>query len=64
MTARRCGPPAASIDLKDGAAAGAEPVHAEGPFGTLDAQGFTVTDKGTSIQFAARRGLVLNGAQP
>ena len=31
----------ASIDLKNGAAAGAEPVHAEGPFGTLDAQGFT-----------------------
>ena len=36
----------ASLDLKNGAAAGAEPTHAEGPFGTLDAQGFTVTDKG------------------
>ena len=36
----------ASIDLKNGAAAGAEPTHAEGPFGTLDAQGFTITDKG------------------
>ena len=37
----------ASLDLTRGAAAGAEPVHAEGPFGTLDAQGFTATDKGT-----------------
>jgi lipopolysaccharide export system protein LptC len=52
----------ASIDLKNGAAAGAEPTHAEGPFGTLDAQGFTVTDKGTAIQFTAPAHLVLNGA--
>ena len=29
----------AALDLKNGAAAGAEPTHAEGPFGTLDAQG-------------------------
>ena len=42
----------AAIDLKNGAAAGAEPVHAEGPFGTLDAQGFTLVDKGANIQFA------------
>ena len=51
----------ASLDLKNGAAAGAEPTHAEGPFGTLDAQGFTVTDKGTAIQFAGPAHLVLNG---
>ena len=36
----------ASIDLKNGAAANAEPVHAEGPFGTLDAQGFTAHRQG------------------
>ena len=54
----------ASIDLKIGAAAGAEPTHAEGPFGTLDAQGFAVTDKGTAIQFTAPAHLVLNGASP
>ena len=53
----------ASIDLKSGAAASAEPTHAEGPFGTLDAQGFTVTDKGTAIQFAGPAHLVLNGAR-
>jgi lipopolysaccharide export system protein LptC len=53
----------ASIDLKNGAAAGAEPVHAEGPFGTLDAQGgFTLVDKGSTIQFAGPAHLVLNGA--
>ena len=54
----------ASIDLKNGAAASAEPVHAEGPFGTLDAQGFTVVDKGTNIQFSGPAKLVLNGANP
>ena len=53
----------ASIDLKAGAAAGAEPVHAEGPFGVLDAKGgFTLTDKGTEVQFAGPAHLVLNGA--
>jgi lipopolysaccharide export system protein LptC len=55
----------ASLDLARGAAAGSEPVHAEGPFGTLDAQGgFTATDKGTSIVFAGPAQLVLNGATP
>jgi lipopolysaccharide export system protein LptC len=52
----------ASVDLKQGAAAGGEPVHAEGPFGTLDAQGFTLLDKGSTIQFAGPAHLVLNGA--
>lgn len=54
---------AATLDLKAGAAAGAEMVHAEGPFGTLDAQGFAVTDKGTIMQFGGPGRLVLNGAQ-
>jgi lipopolysaccharide export system protein LptC len=51
----------ASIDFRNGAAAGAEFTHAEGPFGTLDAQGFTVTDKGAAIQFPGPAHLVLNG---
>ena len=54
----------ASIDLKKGAAASAEPTHTEGPFGTLDAQGFTATDQGTAVQFAGPAHLVLNGASP
>jgi len=53
----------AALDLKNGAAAGAEPVHAEGPFGRLDsAGGFTATDKGEQIFFAGRSHLLLNGA--
>jgi lipopolysaccharide export system protein LptC len=52
----------ASIDLKAGAAASGQPTHAEGPFGTLDAQGFTMTDKGTAIQFSGPAHLFLNGS--
>jgi lipopolysaccharide export system protein LptC len=54
----------ASMDLNRGAAAGSEPVHAEGPFGTLEAQGFTLTDKGALIDFTGPAKLVLNGASP
>ncbi len=50
----------AAIDLKNGAGAGSEPVHAEGPFGTLDAQGFVLTDSGGAIQFSGPARLVLN----
>lgn len=52
----------ASMDLKLGAAASDQPTHAEGPFGTLDAQGFTVVDKGAAIQFIGPAHLVLNGS--
>jgi lipopolysaccharide export system protein LptC len=51
----------ASIDVKAGAAAGSQPTHVEGPFGVLDAQGFTVMDKGTAIDFPGPAHLVLNG---
>src|SRR4051812_5541177 len=57
-------PASASIDLKNGAAASSEPTHAEGPFGVLDAQGFTLTDKGSAIQFTGPAHLVLNGSSP
>jgi lipopolysaccharide export system protein LptC len=53
---------AATVDLKVGAASSAELVHAEGPFGSLDAQGFSVTDRGTVMHFAGPGRLVLNGA--
>jgi lipopolysaccharide export system protein LptC len=52
----------ASVDLKAGAAASADPVHVEGPFGTIDAQGFTVTDKGAALHFTGPAQAVLNGA--
>jgi lipopolysaccharide export system protein LptC len=52
----------ASIDIKAGAAAGSEPVHVEGPFGVLDAQGFAVMDKGAAIDFPGPAHVILNGA--
>jgi len=52
----------ASIDIKNGSATGKVPVHIEGPFGTLDAQAFSVTDKGTAMQFTGPAHVVLNGA--
>jgi lipopolysaccharide export system protein LptC len=53
----------ASIDLKGGAAAGTEAVHATGPFGKLDAQGgFTAADNGQQIFFSGPAKLLLNGA--
>jgi lipopolysaccharide export system protein LptC len=53
----------ASIDVRAGAAAGSEPVHVEGPFGVLDAQGFTVMDKGSAIDFPGPAHVVLNGVE-
>jgi len=50
----------ATIDLKSGGAAGADPVSAEGPFGTLDAMGFASVDKGSVVQFTGPARLVLN----
>jgi lipopolysaccharide export system protein LptC len=54
---------AATIDTKAGAAASDQMVHVEGPFGTLDAQGFVMTDRGTAMQFAGPGRLVMNGSR-
>jgi lipopolysaccharide export system protein LptC len=54
---------AATLDLKAGAATSSAQVHAEGPFGTLDAQGFALTDRGAVVQFTGPGRLVLNGRQ-
>lgn len=51
----------ASVDLRANAAAGNELVHAEGPFGVLDAQGFAVLDRGSVVQFTGPARLVLSG---
>ena len=53
----------ATVDLKAGAAASNDRVHAEGPFGTLDAQAFAITDNGNVMQFTGPARLVMNGAQ-
>lgn len=52
---------AVTIDLRQGAAASNDMVHAQGPFGTLDAQGFTLTGHGQVVQFAGPVRLVLAG---
>lgn len=54
----------ASVNLKSGAAAGSDVVSAEGPFGTLDASGFTLLDKGAIVQFTGPARLVLNQRKP
>lgn len=51
----------ATLDLKAGVAVSAEMVHAEGPFGSLDAQGFAIIDRGAVVQFPGPGRLVLNG---
>ena len=52
----------ATMDMKKGAATSSDYTHAEGPFGTLDAEGFTLVDKGGVVQFHGPAKLVLNGA--
>lgn len=50
----------ATLDLKSGFGAGSRVVSAEGPFGTLDANGFAVGDRGGMAQFTGPARLVLN----
>ena len=54
----------ATVDLPRGSAASGVPVSAEGPFGTLDASGFTLLDGGAVIQFSGPARLVLNERNP
>jgi lipopolysaccharide export system protein LptC len=51
----------ATVGLKDGAASSDKATHIEGPFGTLDATGFTTVDKGAAIQFWGPVRVELNG---
>jgi lipopolysaccharide export system protein LptC len=51
----------ATVEMKAGAASGAAPTHVEGPFGTIDATGFTTVDKGAAIQFWGPVKVILNG---
>ncbi len=50
----------AAVDIKGVAAATEDRTHAEGPFGTLDAQGFTLVDRGAVVQFYGPAHLVVN----
>jgi lipopolysaccharide export system protein LptC len=51
----------ATVAMKDGAASGSMSTHVEGPFGTLDATGFTTVEKGAAIQFWGPVRVELNG---
>jgi lipopolysaccharide export system protein LptC len=53
---------AATMDMHKGVATSSLYTHAEGPFGTLDAEGFTLVDKGGIVQFHGPAKLVLNEA--
>jgi len=53
---------AVAVDVKSGAAASNEKTHVEGPFGTLDSQGFALVDKGSVVQFSGPSRLLLNGS--
>jgi lipopolysaccharide export system protein LptC len=54
---------AAAMDLRSGAGTSSDLTHSEGPFGSLDAQGFTLTDKGSVIQFQGPAHAILNAAE-
>jgi lipopolysaccharide export system protein LptC len=53
--------PSATLDLRAGSAAGAEPVAAQGDFGTIESEGFTLLDRGAVIVFQGRARLMLEG---
>jgi lipopolysaccharide export system protein LptC len=53
---------ALTIDLKAATVIGPEQVHVQGPFGTLDAQGFSVMDRGAVLYFTGPGRLKLDGA--
>jgi lipopolysaccharide export system protein LptC len=52
----------ATADMKKSAVTSSDYTHAEGPFGTLDAEGFTLVDRGGIVQFHGPAKLVLNAA--
>ncbi len=51
----------ATLNLNQGGGVSNDITNAEGPFGTLDAMGFAITDKGAVVQFTGPARLVLNG---
>ena len=53
----------ATMDTKSGTVSTDSRTHAEGPFGTLDAQGYTLLDKGSVVQFTGPARLLLNGGK-
>jgi lipopolysaccharide export system protein LptC len=55
---------AAAADLGQGRAEGDAPVAAQGPFGTLTAEGFRLKDRGAVVVFTGQAHAVLEGSRP
>ena len=49
----------AHVDLEAGTATGSDPVQAQGPFGLLNAEGFSVVDRGQRVIFFGKSRLIL-----
>jgi lipopolysaccharide export system protein LptC len=49
----------ARLELEKGTAAGDQPVHGQGPFGDLKAEGFVLVDKGKTIVFKGKSKLLI-----
>lgn len=49
----------AVLDLRAGDAIGTEPVHGQGPFGHIQAEGFIVRNRGESIEFQGKSRVIL-----
>jgi lipopolysaccharide export system protein LptC len=50
----------AELDLSSGTASGSEPVHGEGPFGTVTGEGFRALDYGDTIFVTGRSTLIVS----
>ncbi len=53
--------PEAAIEVEAGTAAGDAPVWAQGPFGTLESEGFRLKERGAVVVFTGRARAVLEG---
>lgn len=53
--------PEASVEIEEGTAGGDAPVAAQGPFGTIEAEGFRLKERGAVVVFTGRAHAVLEG---
>ena len=53
----------AAVDLTGGNASGRQPTQAQGPFGTIESEGFELTERGAVMLFTGQAHAVLEGRQ-
>ena len=51
----------AAVEIEQGSASGNAPVAAQGPFGTLESEGFRLKDRGAVVVFTGRAHAILEG---